>query len=302
MRRGYTPATVATPRVRAAVFEPAAKERRGLVAALKKAGLMVSAAQAPEALEKEQLVLLGPGLKKAGAVAAQVRSAREDVVVLSAQRALKAPRYADGVVPLPVSPRDLQARLPELLRRAVAPSPKGLAQASSLIDPVTGFYVFQPFKDLLFVELKRSRRYGLALSVALIGVDPPAWTRSPRARERLMAGLALAVRLSLRDTDYAVQYSPDRILLVMPHTELAGAVVVGERIRARVASSTLALGEEVLHPTVSLGLAAPEAGKEISFAELSRRAASCVVEAMSSGGNRIEFYDPAAPPDTKLPE
>ena len=37
-----------------------------------------------------------------------------------------------------------------------------------------------------------------------------------------MGGLALAIRRSLRDTDYPVQHSADRVLLLMPHTDLAG--------------------------------------------------------------------------------
>ena len=206
------------------------------------------------------------------------------------------------MVPLPLSPGDLQARLPELLRRAVAPSPRGLGLASSLIDPVTGFYVFQPFKDLLFVELKQSRRYGLALSVALIGVDPPAWSRSPKARERLMAGLALAVRRSLRDTDYAVQYSADPILLVMPHTELAGAVVVAERIGAGWRAPRSRSASRCSTPPCLSGWRRARGRRSCLLRGAgppSRRLRRRGDEA--PGGNRIEFYNPAAPPDSQPP-
>ncbi len=276
--------------------------RRPLRAALAKAGLKVSAAQAPESLELEQLVVLGPTLKQPARVAAAARAARGEVVILAAQQRLRPALFADAVVPLPLSPRDLIARLPQLLHHVTGPSPTGLASASTLVDPVTGFYVYAPFKDMLVVEVKRARRHGLALCVAMIGVDAPAWSGSARLQERVMAALALSVRRSLRDTDYAVQYSPDRVLVVMPHTELAGGLVVAERIRERVAGATLALGREQLRPTVSVGVTSPETGSGLSFADLARRASSCVEAAMTAGGNRVEFYDSLAPPDAKLPE
>ncbi|MGQ0504828.1 MAG: GGDEF domain-containing protein [Myxococcaceae bacterium] len=293
---------MARSRVRVALFEPAPSERRKLLDGLARTpGLTVSRASAPEKLGNEQLVVFGPTLPNPKKVAEAVREVNAEIRILVAQKKPKAAAHGDGVLPLPLSSKDLAARLPEIFR-AEGGSPKGLASASALVDPVTGFYVFHHFKDLLFVELKRARRYGLSLSLGLIGVDAASWNAAKKQRERLMAGIALAVRRSLRDTDYAVQYGPDRILVVMTHTELAGGIVVCDRIRGRVAGAVLTVGKQVLHPTVSIGLAAPEKGKELSLADLARRAQACVTLAMETGGNRLEFYDSVAPPDGRLPD
>jgi diguanylate cyclase (GGDEF)-like protein len=281
----------------AAVLEPVATERKRLAEGLKRAGLKVSPAQDARALRKEQLVVLGPGLKGAARLAREVRQAHPGVLILAAQKRVTKAAHADGVLPLPLSPLDLKVRLPELaaLRaRAprVTPAPR---PGEGILDPLTGFYTFAHFKEVVFVEVKRARRYGFPLSIALISFDPgtvPA--KGDGLRPQLFGGLALAIRRSLRDTDYPVQYGPDRVLLLMPHTDLQGALVVSRRICERVARASLTHGDTVIRPTISVGVSAtPSQGGEVSFADMARQAQLSLDEALGQGGNRVEFWDSA---------
>jgi diguanylate cyclase (GGDEF)-like protein len=290
---------------RAAVFEPKASLRQKLVKGLAAAGLEASAAQAPEALAKEQLVVLGPGLPQPGKVARAVRKARPDALLLAATPAVKGKvakaGWADAVLPLPLSAPDLRVRLPELAALAKAkkaarskPSTREAAPPPSagILDPRTHFYTFAHFKEVLFVEVKRARRYGFPLSLALLAFDPLKVEQSPSLRAQLLGGLSLAVRRSLRDTDFPVQYGERRVLLLMPHTPLSGAVVVAQRIRERVAKATLTLDGQVLRPTISAGLAGFSPGpRELSFADLARQAQKSLLSASKMGGNRVEFFD-----------
>ncbi|XHF14969.1 GGDEF domain-containing protein [Archangium gephyra] len=158
-----------------------------------------------------------------------------------------------------------------------------------LLDPLTQFYVFAHFKDFVFVEVKRSRRHGLPLALALVAFDPLPVRAGRELREQLHGGLALAIRRSLRDTDFPVQYSADRVLLLLPHTDLAGAHTLARRVCERVARSSLAFDDQVIRPTVSVGLAALTPGREGSFADLVRQAQSSLESAQSAGGNRVEL-------------
>jgi len=278
----------------AAVLEPHAAQRRHIVDGLKKAGLKVSAATDPSSVASERFVILGPTLTQPAKVARALRSAHPEALVLAAQRrTFKAP-YADAVLPLPLSPNDLRARLPELaaLRRA-APSPEEPHNrpGDGILDPLTSFYTFPHFKEVLFIEVKRARRYGFPLSLALVGFDPLGQAVTPDLRAQLMGGLALAIRRSLRDTDFPVQYSPDRVVLLMPHTDLQGALVVSRRIVERVAKATLASGEEVLRPTISVGVASGSPQREYAFNDLTRHAQASLEGALAKGGNRVEFFD-----------
>ncbi|MET0401637.1 MAG: diguanylate cyclase, partial [Cystobacter sp.] len=161
--------------------------------------------------------------------------------------------------------------------------------SEGLLDPFTQFYAFPHFKEILFVEVKRSRRYGLPLALALVAFDALPVQTGRELREQLYGGLALAIRRSLRDTDFPVQYSADRVLLLLPHTDLAGAQTVARRVCERVARSSLSFDEQVLRPTVSVGLSALAPGRDASFSDMVRQAQRSLDNAREAGGNRVEM-------------
>lgn len=276
----------------AAVIEPNAARYKTVADALKKAGLKVSAAREPEQLSREQLVVLGGSLKSPTRVAREVRRRAPDAVLFAGQAKGFKASWADGVLPLPVSPNDLKVRLAEREKLATASSPAP-RPGEGILDLTTNFYTFAHFKEVLFVEVKRARRYGFPLALALVAFDPIAGKVSHELKTQLMGGLALAIRRSLRDTDYPVQHSSDRVLLLMPHTDLAGSLIVARRICERVARATLQAGDTIVHPTISLGVAAGEPGREYGFSDLVRQAQDGLTAAMARGGNRVEFVTPA---------
>jgi diguanylate cyclase (GGDEF)-like protein len=288
---------------RAIVIEPGAAGRRKLKEGLEKAGLEVSAVAGwEEAPGRAHLVVLGPSVERPERVARAVRGQLPQALVLAAQETPGKAGFADGVLPLPVSGKDLRVRLPELVKlrtlsrgtparkaRATSAAEPVRASGETLLDPLTQFYVFAHFKDFVFVEVKRSRRHGLPLALALVAFDPLPVRAGRELREQLHGGLALAIRRSLRDTDFPVQYSADRVLLLLPHTDLAGAHTLARRVCERVARSSLAFDDQVIRPTVSVGLSALTPGREVSFADLVRQAQSSLESAQAAGGNRVDM-------------
>jgi diguanylate cyclase (GGDEF)-like protein len=281
----------------AGVLEPDAGVLRELLGALRKAGLSARALSGEGGPGRLGVVVLGPNVARKAAEAKRLRDRYPQALVLQALRRPEKAAHADGAVPMPLSPADLKVRLPELLqlralRRAPQPQPR---PGEGILDPLTAFYTFRHFKEVLFVEVKRARRYGFPVALALCAFDPFLDDQArDELRDQLFGGLALAVRRSLRDTDYPVQYSPDRVLVLMPHADLQSAVVVSQRICERVAKANLTFGERVLHPTVSVGLSAASArGGELSFADLVVQAQDALERAMASGGNKVEIHDAA---------
>jgi len=274
----------------AAVLEPNDGRYKTLCAALKKAGLKISRAREAAALKKEQLVVVGPSVGSGSKLAREVRAHAPGALLMAGQaKGFKAP-WADAVLPLPVSPNDLKVRLVELARRDEQPFIPQARPGEGILDPTTNFYTFAHFKEVLFVEVKRARRYGFPLALALIAFDPVSGKMDGELLTQLMGGLALSIRRSLRDTDYPVQYSNDRVLLLMPHTDLAGSLIVARRICERVSKATLEAGETVIHPTISVGVAAGEPGREYNFSDLVRQAQEGLTASMARGGNRVEFF------------
>lgn len=289
---------------RVAVFEPSAAERRRLLQGLEKAGLRVSDAATPEALGREGLVVLGPSIERVGPSVKQVRAQAPKAVILAARRKLQKVSGVDGVLPLPISPMDLAVRLPELVKlRALRDQPPAKPQAPAtpaaaarpIIDPDTHFNTYEHYREVLLVEVKRARRYGFPLAVALLALDPLPIPSRGEVRTSLYGGLALSIRRSLRDTDFPVQYSPDRVLLVMPHTDAAGALVVSRRICERVGRASLMVGDTQVNPTVSVGVASVEAGADRTLGDVIGQAQAGLEAAQAWGGGRVELGEPAGP-------
>ncbi|MBL8918606.1 MAG: GGDEF domain-containing protein [Myxococcaceae bacterium] len=284
-----------------AVIEPNQARWKALAASLKKAGLTVTAAREAQALGKEQVVVLGASAKSPSKVAREVREKLPDAILLAAQsKGFKAP-FADAVLPLPVSVNDLKVRLAEWAVRSAGDDLPAARPGEGILDPTTNFYTFAHFKEVLFVEVKRARRYGFPLALAVLAFDSQSGAHRPTIMSQLMGGLALAIRRSLRDTDYPVQYSADRVLLLMPHTDLAGSLIVARRICERVSRASLQVDDELIHPTISVGVAAGEPGREYGFSDLVRQAQDGLMQAMARGGNRVEFYDASSDTTLEVP-
>jgi diguanylate cyclase (GGDEF)-like protein len=147
-------------------------------------------------------------------------------------------------------------------------------------------------KRLLLVEVKRSRRYGFPISLALLAVD--RWEEVVKdlvdARERtaLLAELLGVVSGTLRDIDIAVPFSNERLLVLMPHTKDDGALRVARRLSALVRDRTGAP-----KVTASVGVASHSGDGTISFGGLVKRAGDALERARAAGGDRAE---PAEPP------
>ena len=147
---------------------------------------------------------------------------------------------ADGAVVGPLSSLQvastcsLAARL-TVARRQLAAQARGAAPPVSSGAHDLGF-----LKRLLFVEVKRSRRYGIPVSLALVSVD--RWEEliaqlGPGSRAALLGELTGVVATAVRDIDISVPFSDDRLVVLMPHTETGGALQVARRICSGCASA-----------------------------------------------------------------
>jgi diguanylate cyclase (GGDEF)-like protein len=171
--------------------------------------------------------------------------------------------------------------------------PGGPGPEAAVFDPESGFYTFQAFKEVLFREVKRAKRHGFAISVAMVALDAgeevtDADDGSHPPTERVSA-LSAAIRASLRDTDIPVAYGKGQTLILLPHTELTGGVAVARRIQQKIGKARLKVGKKLTQPTISVGLAASTNLKDFSFGDLMKSASRALSGAVEAGGNKILF-------------
>jgi diguanylate cyclase (GGDEF)-like protein len=198
---------------------------------------------------------------------------------------------ADGMLVGPLTASQVSSSCALASRLTV--TRRRLAEQTRVVAPRTasGAYDLVFLKRLLFVEVKRSRRYGFPVSLALVSVD--RWEELSgqlglRARTALLGELTGVVAAAVRDIDISVPFSDDRLVVLMPHTETTGGLQVARRICARVRerSSTIPL-------TVSAGLAAHDGQGTVSFGSLVKRATAALEEAQRGGGDRAVSAEPS---------
>jgi len=177
-------------------------------------------------------------------------------------------------------------------------------------DPLTGCYnrrILQ--RGLLDAELARLRRYGTALSVILCDIDHFKRindTHGHAAGDRVLNGFAgLLQGMTRESVDSVIRYGGEEFLVVLPQTDLAGALALAERIRAAFAASTVTLdGQGALSATASFGIASvpARAPQPPARYEVLIGAADAELYAVKRGGrNGVRGANVAAAPDAPQP-
>ena len=104
-------------------------------------------------------------------------------------------------------------------------------------DPLTGVYHHRHLMDALEREIARAERIGKPLSIARVDLD---WLGSvnqahgPAAGDIALRRFTEAASAALRDVDVFGRYGGKEFLALMPDTDLQGAIIAAERIRAAV--------------------------------------------------------------------
>ncbi|BDG03872.1 diguanylate cyclase [Anaeromyxobacter oryzae] len=146
-------------------------------------------------------------------------------------------------------------------------------------------------KKLLLLEVKRSKRYGYPVALALVAVDrwPDVLAKVDRAgRAALLADVLGLLTASVRDIDLVAPFAEERFVVLMPHTKAEGALQVSRRLCAKIRDRKADVAV-----TASAGVAGHEGGGTVSFGMLVKRAAEALTRARAEGGDRAV---PAEPP------
>ncbi|MFO0584799.1 MAG: GGDEF domain-containing protein [Anaeromyxobacter sp.] len=170
--------------------------------------------------------------------------------------------------------------------------PDAEASAGPAAQPAGGNQGLELLKRLIVLEVKRSRRYKLPVSIAIVALD--GWPEraaelTASDRQTTLASVLGTVAGALRDIDMVVPFPDDRLVALLPHTDRAGALVVAGRIVSRIRNLAGALPL-----TASAGIATHDGDGDgqISFASLVKRASGALTRARGAGGDQALAGDP----------
>ena len=155
-------------------------------------------------------------------------------------------------------------------------------------DGLTGLLNHRTFQGRLDEHLLAAQRYGRKLSVILCDIDhfkSVNDTYGHPVGDQVLRGVARVLAKEARTTDLVARYGGEEFAVVMPETDTAGALVIAERIRERIAQMVTGTAQGPLTITMSLGVATfPEDGQKKG--ELVEKADGCLYHAKRHGRNR----------------
>ncbi len=155
-------------------------------------------------------------------------------------------------------------------------------------DGLTGLFNHRTFQEKLDRELASAVRYGHSVSLLMMDIDH---FKSFNDRfghpvgDFVLKSIAGVISEDLRSIDIAARYGGEEFALILPQTDIEGALATAERIRKGVEKRTFHFEDLSLNVTLSIGVASYPA-HALTKDELIDRADRALYFAKRSGRNR----------------
>ena len=146
------------------------------------------------------------------------------------------------------------------------------------------------FLNVASVELMRSQRYGTPLACVLIDLDhfkSVNDTYGHLVGDRVLISVSEAIRRDLRQHDLGARYGGEELVLLLPHTNAAGAEAVAQRYRRTIEALQISHEDSNVQVTASLGVAAYPDHPVDRLEGLLALADAALYEAKAQGRNRV---------------
>jgi diguanylate cyclase (GGDEF)-like protein len=177
----------------------------------------------------------------------------------------------------------LRKRAEEAVTRA------DIAQERAMTDALTGLLNRYGLQHILTREMSEARRYNRPLSCLVIDLDyfkAVNDTHGHNAGDTALQQVAVVLTENVRGSDMVFRYGGEEFLVLLPETELDGAISLAEKIRHAAATRSFGNGERIFSLTLSAGAASlwdNESGNDMIA-----RADMALYEAKEHGRNRVE--------------
>ncbi len=165
-------------------------------------------------------------------------------------------------------------------------------------DSLTGLLDRRRFRAELDQYVSFSARYGGQGAVMIIDIDGLKMvndTLGHHAGDKLIRQIAGILRERVRTTDIVARLSGDEFAVLMPQTDTAGALQLGEDLRAQVAESA-APAPDAANVTISVGITMFGRDRGVGAEAVLVAADQAMYRAKEEGRNQIAlFQDPDEP-------
>jgi diguanylate cyclase (GGDEF)-like protein len=188
----------------------------------------------------------------------------------------------------------------KVVDEALAQAAKTEAQLRYIADhdSLTGLLDRRRFRSELDQYVSFSARYGGQGAVMIIDIDGLKAINDSfghHSGDVLIRRIAGIMRERVRTTDIAARLSGDEFAVLMPQTDTAGALQLGEDLRAQVAESAAAAADAA-NATISVGITMFGGERDVGAEAVLVAADQAMYQAKEGGRNQIVlFQDPGEP-------
>jgi diguanylate cyclase (GGDEF)-like protein len=169
----------------------------------------------------------------------------------------------------------------------------------SVVDPLTGVKNRKYLEERYAREAERAVEENTSLALLIFDLDhfkSVNDTHGHPAGDACLKHVCRVTEQCLRKAfDCIVRLGGEEFAILLPETELAGAVVTAERIRAAVMNSRVRYREATMTLTVSIGIGISAPEDPLSLPEILEIADQALYEAKRNGRNRVSAAGMHAP-------
>lgn len=193
----------------------------------------------------------------------------------------------------------------ETAMRQLADANERLVDLSN-IDPLTGVTNRRFFNETYAVEWQRAYRDASSLSVLMLDIDHFKRVNDVHGvgfGDHCLRKVAEAMQsVSARPADVIARYGGEEFVMLLPNTPKEGALIVAERIRAKVESLALQpsdTADSSVQINVSIGAASIRPRGQADLAEFIEQAEQALHQAKENGRNQVRFFESPDRPKPK---
>ncbi len=159
----------------------------------------------------------------------------------------------------------------------------------AITDGLTRMHTRRYFNERFEQEFSRARARKAPLSLLMIDIDHFKKINDQYGHltgDMVLREVARAISLQIREIDIAGRFGGEEFCVILPDTDKAGALVVGERIRAAIQQQKVKAYDAALLIAVSVGVASfPDDALQVD--ELLDKSDWALYRAKKSGRNRV---------------